>query len=207
MLRQMFLLAILAGLVKTQNSTVTGEPTAAVSSSGSIPQFFQTTPELFAGNYTSLTSDSGFGWLTFLSGPTITGTPPFLAQSNPAPFGPSRSFVPNSPLETAQPISGAPSGSNIFHLLGNYSPYAPSPVGFGVDEYPLPAGANIAQVHVVQRHGARYPNLTTGIDTLRFGERLTNAAGSLHATGALSFLNTWKYRLGAELQTPWGRQE
>ena len=125
-----------------------------------------------------------------VTGPTITGTPPFLAQSNPVPFGHSRSFVPNTPLETAQPIAGTPNGKNIFQPLGNYSPYFPNPVGFGVDEYLLPARANITQVHVLHRHGARYPNLTTGIETVQFGERLTNAAGKLHATGPLSFLNT-----------------
>ena len=110
-------------------------------------------------------------------------------------------------METAEPILGAPPGKSIFQLLGNYSPYFPNPDGFGVDEYPLPAGAEIAQVHVLHRHGARYPNLTTGVDTVSFGERLTAAAGTIKATGALSFLNTWKYNLGAEIQTPWGRQE
>jgi len=42
-------LAILIGLVKSQSLTVNVGATAAVSSSGSVPQFFQTTPELFAG--------------------------------------------------------------------------------------------------------------------------------------------------------------
>jgi hypothetical protein len=41
--------------------------------------------------------------------------------------------------------------------LISYSPYQPNPVGFRVDEYPLPPGANITQVHMVHRHGARYP--------------------------------------------------
>lgn len=48
MMRQLQL-AILIGLVKSQSLTVNGEAIAAVGSSGSVPQFFQTTPELFAG--------------------------------------------------------------------------------------------------------------------------------------------------------------
>jgi len=47
-------------------------------------QYFQTTPELFAG-------------------PTPTGPAPFLAATNPAPF-PSVSYIPPSPLETQVPM-------------------------------------------------------------------------------------------------------
>ena len=43
---------------------------------------------------------------------------PFLAQTNPAPFGNEASFVPNSPLETALPISGNTQGASIFQLVG-----------------------------------------------------------------------------------------
>ena len=110
-------------------------------------------------------------------------------------------------METSQPIPDNPQHNNIFQLLGNQSPYFPNPVGFGVDEYPLPEGANITQVHALLRHGARYPNITTGIETILFGERLNNASGTLKAEGDLSFLNTYKYQLGAEIQTSWGRQE
>jgi len=94
-----------------------------------VPQYFQTTPELWAG-------------------PTVTGRAPFLAQTNPVSFEPTATFVPNDPLETAIPIVGAMQNESIFHLMGHLSPYFPNPSGFGVAEYPLPPGANITHVQV-----------------------------------------------------------
>lgn len=57
-------------------------------------------------------------------------------------------FVPNTPLETAQPIIGQGQNQSIFQLMGHLSPYLPNPSGFGVAEYPLPPGAKIAQLQV-----------------------------------------------------------
>lgn len=142
-----------------------------------------------------------------LQGPTATGRAPFLAETNPAPFGASRSFVPNTPLETSLPIVGDTTNASIFQLMGNISPYFPNPVGFGVNEYPLPAGANISQVHMVHRHGSRYP--TTGAAVQTLGETFTALAknGTANFTGELSFLNSYSYGLGAEILVPVGRQE
>ncbi|KAL8792347.1 MAG: hypothetical protein Q9195_005050 [Heterodermia aff. obscurata] len=160
------------------------------SSSTSVPQYFQTSPEIYAG-------------------PTPTGRAPFLAESNPAPFGTSRSFVANTPLETALPIAGDTTNSSIFHLMGQLSPYFPNPraSGFGVNEYPLPPGANITLVNTLHRHGSRYP--TTNASAEKFGKTLTGLihAGTVNFTGALSFLNTWSYQLGDEILVPVGRQE
>ncbi|KAI4254939.1 MAG: hypothetical protein LQ352_002801 [Teloschistes flavicans] len=69
------------------------------STSTAVPQYFQTTPEIYAG-------------------PTQTGAAPFLAATNPAPFGPTRSFVANAPLETALPIVGNVRNASIFQLMG-----------------------------------------------------------------------------------------
>lgn len=99
------------------------------SSSPDVPQYFQTSPELWAG-------------------PTATGRAPFLAQTNPVFFTPTATFVPNDPLETGEPIIGQAQNDSIFHLMGHLSPYFPNPSGFGVNEYPLPPGANISQVQV-----------------------------------------------------------
>ncbi|KAL9026293.1 MAG: hypothetical protein Q9196_005019 [Gyalolechia fulgens] len=73
-----------------------------------VPQYFQTTPEIYAG-------------------PTATGAAPFLAATNQAPFGATRSFVANTPLETALPIVGDTRNTGIFHLMGQLSPYFPNP--------------------------------------------------------------------------------
>jgi hypothetical protein len=98
-----------------------------------VPQYFQTSPELWAG-------------------PTATGRAPFLAQTNPVSFAPTVTFVPNTPLETAQPIVGQGQNQSIFQLMGQLSPYFPNPSGFGVAEYPLPPGANITHVQVSVVH-------------------------------------------------------
>ena len=120
-----------ANIPVRQVTTVTATVTATVSttSAPAVPQYFQTSPELYAG-------------------PTATGRAPFLAQTNPVFFASSVSFIPNAPLETSIPISGQGTNGSIFQLMGNVSPYAPNPVGFGVSEYQLPPGANIVQVQV-----------------------------------------------------------
>lgn len=81
-------------------------------SSVKVPQYFQTSPELWAG-------------------PTATGRAPFLAQTNPVSFAATATFVPNNPLETAVPIMGQAQNESIFHLLGHLSPYFSNPTGFG----------------------------------------------------------------------------
>jgi hypothetical protein len=83
----------------------------------------------------------------------------------------------------------------------------PNPVGFGSNEYPLPPGANISTVHVLHRHGARYPTGTSSV--ANFGSKIQNitANGTAKWTGDLSFLNSWRYNLGAEILVARGRQE
>lgn len=156
--------------------------------SPTVPQHFQTSPELWAG-------------------PTATGAPAFLAQTRT--FDPTATFVPNQPLQTAIPIAGMTSqNESIFQMMGYLSPYAPSP-GFGVDEYPLPAGAAIVQVQMLSRHGSRYPTSGTGSNVMQFGRRIAEAKAEtgFKATGPLAFLNEWEYRLGYEILVPKGRQE
>ncbi|RDW64754.1 putative 3-phytase A [Coleophoma cylindrospora] len=165
-----------------------GLPSSPTLTAENVPQYFQTTPELWAG-------------------PTATGRAPFLAQTNPVSFMPDATYVPNNPLETAAPIMGQNQNESIFHLMGNLSPYFPNAEGFGVAEYPLPEGANISQVQMLSRHGSRYP--TTGSNVARLGAKIAAAkqAGTFKASGLYSFLNDWTYALGAEILVPRGRQE
>ena len=98
--------------------------TTSSSSSTTTPDYFQITPEIFNGE--SWSHCFAAQMLTLRSGPTQTGAPPFLAQTNPAPFAATKSFVANSPLETAVPIADAGNRS-IFQLLGQLSSYFPNP--------------------------------------------------------------------------------
>lgn len=149
-----------------------------------VPQYFQTSPELWAGV-------------------TATGKPAFMAQTHA--FEPTATFVPNDPLQTSIPIEGMKEGNrSIFQMMGYLSPYSPS-TGFGVDEYPIPKGAEIVQVQMLSRHGARYP--TPGANVATLGERLANASAAFKASGSLEFLNDWKYELGKAILVPRGRQE
>lgn len=148
-----------------------------------VPQYFQTSPELWAG-------------------PTPTGKSPFMGQTRV--FDPTATYVPPEPLQTDMPIEGGSGNESIFKMMGFLSPYTPSP-GFGVDEFPLPAGANILQVQMLSRHGSRYP--TSGSEVARFGEKVANVSATFKPKGKLAFLHDWKYELGAEILVPKGREE
>jgi hypothetical protein len=63
-------------------------------------------------------------------GPTATGRAPFLAQ------------------ESVVPSLGPAPNKSIERLWGHLSPYSPNYEGWGIEEYPLPEGAEITQVHV-----------------------------------------------------------
>ncbi|PYH51641.1 histidine phosphatase family protein [Aspergillus niger CBS 101883] len=137
------------------------------------PEWFKTRPQSFQGY-------------------TATGAAPFLAQTNPAPFGNPATYTANHPLETSQPIRGG-KDRNIFHHMGILSPYYPRADGFGVDEFPRPKGSNITQMHMLHRHGSRYPNKD-------------EAHGAVFKD-ELSFIHDWTYSLGADMLTTRGRED
>lgn len=143
------------------------------------PDYFRTTPEEYQG-------------------PTPTSGEPFLAATNQAPF-PGVTYIPPSPLETQEPISGAPKDGNIFTLLGNIGPYHPSP-GFGADEYPLPHGSNISWLNTLHRHGSRYPT-----DPIALGSVIPASGATF--SGDLAWLNSWHYDLGTNILSDGGRGE
>lgn len=63
-----------------------------------VPQYFQTSPELWAG-------------------PTATGKAPFMAQT--VTFNPTATYVPNEPLRTAIPVEGmTDQDEGIFKMMG-----------------------------------------------------------------------------------------
>jgi hypothetical protein len=70
----------------------------------------------------------------------------------------------------------------------------------------VPDGCDITQVHLLYRHGARYP--TSGAAPGTFAQKIINATkAGMSVSGELSFLSNWEYRLGAELLTPFGRSQ
>ena len=71
----------------------------------------------------------------------------------------------------------------------------------------IPQGCTINQVHLLYRHGARYP--TSGAAPATFSSKMANATknGNLSFSGDIEFLSNWTYKLGAELLTPFGRSQ
>ncbi|KAF4636095.1 hypothetical protein G7Y89_g1994 [Cudoniella acicularis] len=118
-------------------------------------------------------------------GPTATGRAPFMAQ------------------ETVVPSLDGNKNESIKRLWGHLSPYSPNTDGWGIEEFPVPPGAKITQVHTLHRHGSRYP--TVGANVQTFGAKIANLTGKFKATQDLSFLNDWVYGLGAEIMVPAGR--
>ena len=66
-------------------------------------------------------------------------------------FDHAATYVPNAPLQTQVPVQGyQPGDTGIFDMMGFLTPYTPS-TGFGVDEWPLPEGAEIIWLQVSAR--------------------------------------------------------
>ncbi|KAL2823889.1 histidine phosphatase superfamily [Aspergillus cavernicola] len=80
----------------------------------------------------------------------VTGTAPAFAETNP-------------PLQTQEPIKGA-RGRNIFHTMGDLSPYSSPDKGFGM--------------HMIHRHGSRYPSGSERISAWAEGIANSTAAGN-----------------------------
>lgn len=72
----------------------------------------------------------------------------------------------------------------------------------------IPNNMTLKQVHLLHRHGARYP--TPNSIGAVFAEKLrtltNSSADSVGFTDDLAFLNTWTYKLGTAILTPAGRK-
>ncbi|KAF7288319.1 Acid phosphatase [Mycena chlorophos] len=108
------------------------------------------------------------------------------------------------------------SAFSVIHSWGNLSPFrspdsssAFTKSAFGLPgSTPLvPEGCELTQVHLLHRHGARYPTEGSLLTTFAQQINVVAAKGELSASGPLAFLNTWDYRLGAEILTPFGRAQ
>ncbi|PKI84633.1 hypothetical protein MVES1_001878 [Malassezia vespertilionis] len=100
---------------------------------------------------------------------------------------------------------------DIFRNLGQVSPYH-----IADDLFPetnkyrsVPDNCEIKQVHLLSRHGARYPTGSKEGGQYKFGQKVAKArqSGDFKAEGDLSFLNSWNYSLGSEVLVHTGAQE
>ncbi|KAJ5632012.1 hypothetical protein N7490_008351 [Penicillium lividum] len=99
-------------------------------------------------------------------------------------------------------------GFNIRSAWGNLAPYADS-AGYGAPKG-SPPQCQLSQVHVLGRHGQRYPTayeIDGGIIE-NFASKVANFSAkhpnTALGTGPLAFLNYWDYLLGLESLVPTG---
>ncbi|KAF9533657.1 phytase [Crepidotus variabilis] len=99
---------------------------------------------------------------------------------------------------------------NLLKSWGNLSPwYSVGQGTFGLDTSPeRPDKCVVTGLHFLHRHGARYPTAWADYGgPANFGTKLHKAPETWNASGPLEFLNSWTYKLGEELLTPFGRQQ
>ena len=98
---------------------------------------------------------------------------------------------------------------DITRHWGNLSPYHTAD-GFGIHDVGIPPDCEVSQVHILHRHGERFPTtaINDGGNTQRFAYKIGNASinRTLGATGPLAFLRKYEYRLGSGILTSVGAQ-
>ena len=138
-------------------------------------------------------------------GASTAGVQPFAVQTATPGHYPIHEDI--YPLIVANDTASIP----IERQWGNLSPaYSVNSSVYGLESASglVPDQCEITQVILYFRHGARYP--TTGAPPSAFAAKLQAAsqnATGFSATGDLDFLQTWQYKLGAELLTPFGRKQ
>ncbi|KAJ7085973.1 phosphoglycerate mutase-like protein [Mycena crocata] len=164
---------------------------------------------------------------TFLfppAGQTVTVPDPYFPNANQVGFaGPTPTGDEADTIETAPSVAKLNSvfplinpgtsdkPGNAFDVLHHFGSLAPwqsvKSLGLPDASAQIPAGCKLEQVHLVHRHGARYP--TTGAPPSAFATLLHGVAATtgVNVTGPLAFLATWEYKLGAEILTPFGRSQ
>ncbi|GAA5863691.1 hypothetical protein JCM8547_003694 [Rhodosporidiobolus lusitaniae] len=137
--------------------------------------------------------DPGFPSRIGYEGPTPTGAEAFAAATS---YPSNYDYFPLNPPPPTDEF-------NMLHYLGNLAPWRT--VNHGLPSTAqVPEGCTVEQVQLLHRHGARYP--TTGAGTEAFAKNVVGASG-FKASGNLSFLNGWEYKLGGEILSPFGRAQ
>ncbi len=158
-------------------------------------------------------------------GPTPTGAEPALVAT--APAYPIHTGAPHLlPPQVLTNHTHSHPDFNIFSHWGNLSPwFSVHTTSFGLNSsLDPPHGCRITALHLLHRHGARYPTGSASYGgPANFSARLQTAPPSWTAHGHLHFLNDWypsspsssfpsltlrrAYKLGEEILTPFGRQQ
>ena len=92
--------------------------------------------------------------------------------------------------------------TQIQRMWGQLSPYYDqNETSFGVQDVGVPDGCQVEQVHLIERHGSRFPtgSFDDGLNDENFGGKVMNftkANSTAKFTGPLSFLNTYGYTMG-----------
>ncbi|EGN96120.1 hypothetical protein SERLA73DRAFT_170536 [Serpula lacrymans var. lacrymans S7.3] len=147
------------------------------------------------------------------AGATRPGAEPGLvatAPSVPIHTGAPQLAVPSRLPKAKGPFPGAKKHFDMFQSWGSLSPWYSIERGhFGVDSGPeAPESCRITGLHLLHRHGARNPaDYKPGSGPGGLAFRLHANATSLKATGPLSFLNEWTYKLGQEGLSAYGRAQ
>jgi hypothetical protein len=120
--------------------------------------------------------------------------------------------VPFSKVESVFPLSrpnsadGADTTFNVMRHWGNLAPlYSVDSFGLPGASPVVPEGCGINAVHLVMRHGARYPSFNSSVTRVATDIHAAASTEGFSVTGDLEFLATWTYKLGAEILTPFGR--
>ncbi|CAE6530133.1 unnamed protein product [Rhizoctonia solani] len=171
------------------------------------PPKFVANPGHFPPSHPSNAHPSLFPTDVGYPGPTPTGVEPGVVAT--APAYPQHTGAPG--LLLPQKIKGKTSGSfDLFKSWGNLSPWYTVPSSeFGLDgaSPAAPDQCRVTGLHVLHRHGARYPTEWASYAGPATVEKKLRASGNFTAKGELEFLNDWKYSLGAEILTPFGRHQ
>ncbi len=124
---------------------------------------------------TSITPDNPFPTNVGYAGTVKYGAPPFLAVTDRIP-----GELKDSSIETRwEPLDACANDDfKIFQHLGNESPYFSSPLfaEFQKQNAVLPEKCTVKQVHILHRHGARYPTSSTTEGAPYFGEVIKNVS-------------------------------
>jgi hypothetical protein len=139
-------------------------------------------------------------------GPISTGTEPFVIATAPASVS-----YPTFDLPASLPLPIHNSSSQVYTKWGNLSPWRTvDSTSLGLDDVSrgIPEGCTLEGVHVLHRHGARYPtNSSTFGGPASFARKWERNGLRAKKDSKLSWLNDWRFTLGEEVLTPLGRQQ